>query len=389
MALNKFNLQLFAAVTTRSIDRERRDLDVSKKIARYHPDATPFAVILMRARKEPTMSNYFYWYDSDLPEWWAHVDANDDISDSTTLIPVNDASIFRAKDVWKVPATDEVLFVEEVINTPGTKQIKVVRGYGTTTPAIIPKDADLMRMGNAMEEFSRAPESRIHQPTKGENYTQIFRTPFDQSMTSNMEHLKTSETERNRLRRDKAIEHRLDMERAFIFGEPKQDPNVARQTTAGVLHFIKDQKFTSNVAFNEDVFENFCEFLFSKGSDKKLLICSHTVGAEINKFAANRIETRSGEETYGLRLKQYKSFHGDLFIVPSKTFERKYGGLVLGLDIQNIYYRPLRDTKLRANIHNNDEDGWRDEYLTEAGIQVRLPKTHAWMHLDLTDWKAK
>ena len=40
------------AVTTKVIDRARRDLDVSKEIARLYPDATPFAVILMKARKE-------------------------------------------------------------------------------------------------------------------------------------------------------------------------------------------------------------------------------------------------------------------------------------------------------------------------------------------------
>ena len=112
----------------------------------------------------------------------------------------------------------------------------------------------LMRMGNAMEEFSRAPESRILQPVKGDNYTQIFRRAFDQSMTSNAERLKTKETERNRLRVDQAIEHRLDIERAMLFGEKKQDATAARQTTGGLLSFIKDNKFTSATAFDEDVF---------------------------------------------------------------------------------------------------------------------------------------
>jgi hypothetical protein len=44
-----------------------------------------------------------------------------------------------------------------------------------------------------------------------------------------------------------------------------------------------------------------------------------------------------------------------------------------------IAYRPLagRDTTLKTNIQNNDVDGWMDEYLTEAGLEVRLEKTHA------------
>lgn len=386
------NLQLFAGpVTTRAIDTGRRDLDVSNEILRLNPDATPFAIILMKAKKQMTHSNYFYWYDSKLGEWWGQVDSADEIAAATTTIPVKDPTIFRAKDIVKVPSTGEVLFVTEVVTTAGSEAIKVTRGYGTTTAAKIAKDAMLMRMGNAMEEFSRAPESRILQPVKGDNYTQIFRRAFDQSMTSNAERLKTKETERNRLRVDQAIEHRLDIERAMLFGEKKQDATAARQTTGGLLSFIKDNKFTSATAFDEDVFEAFCEKLFTHGSDSKLLIVSHKVGAAINKFAGERIETRSGDETYGLRLRQFKSFHGDLFIVPSRTLEKDYQGLVLGVDMKYIKYRPLegRDTKLKINIQNPDEDGWRDEYLTEAGLEVRLPETHAYMHLDMSDWKAK
>lgn len=382
------------AVTTKVIDRARRDLDVSKEIARLYPDATPFAVILMKARKETTQTNYFYWYDSELVDWWGKV-----VTAVTTgspgdevTISVESNSMFRPKDLVKVADTDEVLYVTEITSSDGTDQIKAIRGYEAlaagATLTNIPENAQLLILGNAMEEFSSAPGSKLLQPTKGENFTQIFRTPFDQSMTSTSEKLRTAETERNRLRRDKAIEHRLAIERAMIFGKPYQDPNEARNTTGGVLHFIQDQKFTSNSTFDEDVFEDFCEKLFTHGSDKKLLICSHKVGAAINKFAKDNIETRSGEETYGLRLKQYKSFHGDLFIVPSRTLERAYQGLVLGLDMKHLKYRPLstRDTTLKTNIQPNDADGWRDEYMTEAGLELRLPKAHAWMNIDMSNW---
>jgi hypothetical protein len=35
-----------------------------------------------------------------------------------------------------------------------------------------------------------------------------------------------------------------------------------------------------------------------------------------------------------------------------------------------------RDTKLMTNIQNNDEDGRRDMYQTECGLEIKLPKTH-------------
>ena len=92
------NLQLFAGpVTTRAIDTGRRDLDVSNEILRLNPDATPFAIILMKAKKQMTHSNYFYWYDSKLGEWWGQVDSADEIAASTTTIPVKDPTVFQSE----------------------------------------------------------------------------------------------------------------------------------------------------------------------------------------------------------------------------------------------------------------------------------------------------
>jgi len=362
-------------VYTYSIDRERRDIDVSRDIARLIPDANPFLVILARARKRPTQTAEFMWWDSEPGGWWTQVNGAHD--ESATTITVDDATLFRARDIIKVPRTGEVMFVtahDEVNNT-----VTVIRGYGGTTPVALNDNDWLLRLGNAMEEFSRAPEPKIAQPVKNFNYTQIFRRPFDQSMTSSREALKTSEDERTRLRRDQALEHRLDIERALLFGERYEDPANKRRTTGGLLSFIKTKHYDAGGSLNEDKFEEFCEMLFQHGSNRKLLVCSYRVGSIINKFARDRIDTRSGEETYGIRLKQYRSFHGDLYIVPSRTLEKEYQGLAFGVDMDYIYYRPLngRDTTLRTNIQENDADGWRDEYLTEVGLEVRLEKVHA------------
>lgn len=167
------------AVTTKVIDRARRDLDVSKEIARLYPDATPFAVILMKARKETTQTNYFYWYDSELVDWWGKV-----VTAVTTggpgdevTISVESNSMFKPKDLVKVADTDEVLYVTEITSSGGTDQIKAIRGYEAlaagATLTNIPENAQLLILGNAMEEFSSAPGSKLLQPTKGENFTQF------------------------------------------------------------------------------------------------------------------------------------------------------------------------------------------------------------------------
>jgi hypothetical protein len=77
---------------------------------------------------------------------------------------------------------------------------------------------------------------------------------------------------------------------------------------------------------------------------------------------------------------KYVSPFGILNIVYDPMLEGAiYGGYAAILDPENIAYRPLkgRDTSLRRNIQAPDVDGITHEYLTEAGLQVKSPKTHA------------
>lgn len=361
-----------APVTTFSIDRDRRDIDVSRQIARYIPDDSPWTVILMRARKRKTQTVEFHSYDEEPGAWWTQVTSA--VTASDTDIPVLDATIFRAKDVIKVPKTGEIMFV--TASNEATNTISVIRAYAGEPAQDIPADTWIVRIGNAMEQNSRAPDERIVQPVKFTNYCQIFRTPFSQSDTSEAEALKTSESERVRLRRLKALEHRMDIERALIWGRRKEDLVNRRYLTGGLDQFITTNVYDCQGELTEDKFEDMCATVFSLGPGRRIFLASHYVLAQINKWARDKIETRSGEETYGIRLRMYRSFHGDVYLVPSRTFQHDYAGMAFFLNMDQIEYRVLRDTRLWTNTQENDRDGWRDEYITEAGLHVRLEKTH-------------
>ena len=53
------------------------------------------------------------------------------------------------------------------------------------------------------------------------------------------------------------------------------------------------------------------------------------------------------------------------------------------VDLNYIAYRPLmgngvsRDTQIITNVQNRNVDGRKDMVLTEAGLEVSLPETHA------------
>ena len=361
-------------VTTFRKDRERRELNVSKVIKELFPDETPFLAITNEVAKEIITSQEIIWYDQKPGDWWTQAPSGAD--DEDVEIAVSDSSIFRPRDLVKVTETGEVLLVNSIDEAQGSNTITVTRGYAGTNADDISEGGWLMRIGNAMEQFSRAPEEKIVQPVRQFNYTQIFRTPFSESETSSREGVKTKENERKRLARLKLKEHVWDIERALIFGERFLDMAGQRSTMGGFLYFLRDRVVDAQDQFSEEFFDEFLEEAFAYGAKKKLFVCSRRLVTLISSFAKDRIETMPEQETYGIRLKKYVHPHGDLFLAPSYVFEKDYDYTGVVVDIDNVKYKVFRDTTLVKNIQLPDEDGWRDEYKTEATLEVRLPQTH-------------
>ncbi len=390
-----------APVKSYNIDRERRTIDVASDILYLQPSETPFLVIGGRASKKPAKSLEVVWYDKEPNAWWTKSDddGTDDDTDGVieadaTEFDVVDANVFRPKDVIKVARTGEVMIVSSIDGDTLT----VKRGYGHETGANDvtvggteaadiyttehdSEDADnLMRMGNAMEENSLAPEPRAAQPSKFYNYVQTFRSPFSGSYDDAAESKRAGGSERERLMKEAAVDHRLDIERALVFGERNEVVSDETRMMGGLFQFINDQRETADISGSsgEANFESFLEDAFWYGSKTKLFLTSPRVGSELNQFARDRIETTSGEETYGLRLNKYISFHGDLYVATSQMFEKEYRDKGVVLDMEHIDIMPYdgEDTTLHTNIQEPDRDGWKDEFRTKMTLRVRKAKTH-------------
>jgi len=65
-------------------------------------------------------------------------------------------------------------------------------------------------------------------------------------------------------------------------------------------------------------------------------------------------------------------------IIPHPLFKGEYGGYGVLLDMECLKYRPLngRDTQLETNIQDPDLDGWKDMYMTDAGLEFRQVERH-------------
>lgn len=157
-------------VDTFAVDDLRRDIDVSETIAELTPDLSGLAVILMKARKKATRTDEFHWFEEDVAGCWTAINHAAGYDNDDTDIVVDDETLFKPKDVIKNTRTGEQMLVTAV--TTATHTLTVIRGYGSTAAAAMTDNDDIVRLGNALEQNSSAPESNLRQPTKITNYTQ-------------------------------------------------------------------------------------------------------------------------------------------------------------------------------------------------------------------------
>jgi hypothetical protein len=197
-----------------------------------------------------------------------------------------------------------------------------------------------------------------------------------------------SPSEWNRQQKMKGIEHALDIESAFIFGKRSSTTpgSAADRTTAGILAHITSNQTDAGGDLSEAEWNAFMAQAFTAGggSATKLAVCSATAIGALNKFPASKQQTTNNEKTYGMDVTTFVSPFGSIKTVYHKLLRgTKYGGYMILADMDNVSYRFLandelsRDTKLLTNRQPRDQDGRKDEFLSEVGCQVKLQETHA------------
>lgn len=370
---------------TANTHAKRQVIDMSEKISMLRPSAAPL-LVLMKQLDKGTCHNYkFEWMEDDFMARWTKALAGIAGGATALTVPVAEASLIAVDDLVKVVRTGEVLRVTGV----ASNTLTVVRGYGETVTAAINTDDKLLVVGNAIMQGAASPSEKYNDVVPAFNYTQIFRTPF--SVTNTFDATKVyGKKELDRLRFKKGVEHKQSMEYALLFGERNLDTSGSqpRTTTAGVLSFLKG---TTNVVsktkatFTEADLVAFCEQVFTYGSESKIVLASPMLLTVLDAFARNRLSiTQSDKDkVYGLDITSFVTPHGTLKFVKHPLLVNGYDGYGIVLDPEELTYKSLtgRDTALKTGRENNDEDGKKEEYLTECGLELRQAKKHGLIQL--------
>lgn len=360
--------------STKNLDAIRRVIDVSKKIDVLEPDSAPLTLLTKKMDKRVAINPEFNWMEEASLVKVGQINHAAYNAGETDLV-VDDGTIFRAGDVVKVVATGEQLLVTVVT----TNTLTVTRAWGVTTTTNIPDDSVLLIVGNANAEHATKRNMKIGDITKKTNYTQIFRTPFGISRTAD----KSDTNGKNDLahqRMMQLIEHQKEIERAFWFGEPKEDltGTTPRRATGGVDYFISTNATDAGGGLTESEFDGFLRTGFRYGSKTKWLFAAPIVVSAIGFWSKAKLDTKMDDTTYGVNIVKYVTPFGTVNIVNMNLFTEVtvYTGYAYLIDIDCLAYRYIADsdTKLKTNIQDNSADGEEDEYLTECGLEFSQEK---------------
>lgn len=307
---------------------------------------------------------------------------------------------------------------------------KVIDVSAVTGSNSIADDDVAQIIGTSFEEGSGSPDVWSSELEDGFGYTQIFKTAAEMTNTAYATRYRGYPDEWSRIWASKLREHKVDIERAMLFGQKARVGGI--QYTEGLVgHILKNASpvvndsafsYSSGSAYHRSVAQSEMtydrllsdlEVIFDPargGASDKLVLCSLPVITFFNKLGAGAFlnqSMQSGSTTdvnTGASLARYNmserqgafghsitvidTIHGRLNLVKEPLFRGQASGFMLMADMSQLAYRPLignsinRDTQVMTNVQSADEDLRKDMILTEAGLEVTLAESHALYNLE-------
>jgi len=432
---------------------KRRIHGFGDRVAELAPEESPFFVYLNKVAKRPTNDPVFRFLENRSKIDWtsrnfflAAAEAAL-VAGSSYTIAVDDNASSPASIDWLIKGM--VIAIETVDDTNGKAYTTVriedtpvdagtnttftgkviatssssITGYGAAAD-----DAPCTVVGTAFEEGSGSPDTWSSQLDDEFGYTQIFKTAAEMTNSAIATNYRGYANEWQRIWNLKLREHKVDIERAMLYGQKARRSGIAYSegiigmivanagaATGGTsaLSYSSGKPYYRTVTtteFSYDLFLSDFEVLFDPargGSNDKLALASLPVITMFNKLGAgatfghaatssfldNTLQGSTDAGSYGIdfgkqtgtfghKIMRVDTVHGSLALIKEPLFRGFANSMLALIDMSKIAYRPLvgnglnRDTHITTNVQQADEDLRKDMILTETGLEVALPESH-------------
>lgn len=363
-------------------------VDMREKITNLDTDNTQFSTMLMRLPTERAKSFKVEWMDDQLLPKYSALAASA-ASDATNLVvTTSEGAYFKVGDIIRDADTAEPMRITAV----AASSLTVVRAIDGSTALATGATDKIIHIGGTNEQGAEAPTALIAERTANYNYTQIVRSPYRFTETALATSTWYGGPQDATERKKKAVEHKWEIENSLFFGARSYSAGstAPRHSSGGLLQFVTSESDTDTLDKTE--IQTFLRHALEYGSNKKVFFCAPLVAQVISQFLSdNWVHATPNDKVWGVQVTGLISgVSGQRIpIVVKNEWKRygesagQYGTYGVMVDMENVQFAPLRDTRLLGDRQNPSADEKMAEYLTEYSLKVQNSASMRWL-VDVT-----
>ena len=419
----------------------RRKFDFGDRVADLRPEESPFFVYLSKVAKQPTSDPVFRFLEDrskiaftdrsfllktahSIPAAGSTLTYSVDTASGGSVDFLIKGMVFAVNYVASSVPRTVMVRVESSVTDNGADSSFTGKTIASPDGAVTGGDDSICQIvGTSFEEGSGSPDVFSHEVDHSFGRTQIFKTACEMTNTARTTLYRGYEDEFMRIWNAKLREHKVDIERAMLFGQSASTGGinytdgivghiVANSTAVNndstALSYTEGKAYFRSVAESEMTYDRLLqdfEVVYDPargGSTNKLGLAGFKVTTFFNKLAgftkgnanigispdtdestnAFNVDMNNIQGNFGHSIMKVDTIYGSLSMVKEPLFRGFSTGYLACIDLDNVAYRPLvgngmnRDTQIITNVQQADEDLRKDMILTEAGLEVSLPETH-------------
>lgn len=315
---------------------------------------------------------------------------------ATTFTVASTTSLMEG-DLLRAQSTGEIV---RIMSVDSATQITVLRGVGQVAAGAIADTTPLYGVGNAFEQASKRPGSRLMNPQRVINHTQIFRNSWALPKTASVVAPIVGDSLDSESRQDCALLHSADIEKALIFGQKSgQIVNGQWMTTMdGIVETVRRlapaaNTSTAGATTNYKQLEAMLNPVFDTinngrtGNERLIFVggAARTVINDVGRYSG-QYQIVDGQTNFGLQFQTFKTSRGTFRMIEHPMLNSNPDwskmGIALDLGAIKLAYLVGRETE---NIeygmdgkHTDDGiDAVGGTLTTELTLEMHNPSANA------------
>lgn len=378
---------------------DERPKDFRETILWLEPNGqAPLQALMSKMGSEGASDPEFSWWEEKLGHNRILLNA-DSLAASTTLSMAEGALGFVKGDLLIVESAGG-LWTNEIVKVTADPTVDtaltVQRGFAGTVAADIPDGSYLTAIGTSFAEGSLAPKSNTRNPTKLNNYCQIFKKAYEITNTADKTKARTGDALTNDKKR-KMFDYYRDMEMAMIYGRKSEtvgDNSKPERTMGGLLSFITSNRTMfgdgtgGTTETTEDNLIDFFAQVFNfdgqGAGNQRIAFVGNTALTKMNKLARNSASTRINFDkvatpVYGMNFTRWVLPQGEIFFKTHPLFNThpELSKAMMVINPKGVKERVLRATKAEMDIQAVGQDSKKGQWIGEIGLEVNHEETMA------------